>query len=85
MPVRRPGAVGVNVTKKWQDERGGRVPPQSFVAAKSPVIWPPPVPIEKNDLERQAKLDPRMREDLDKVDGNLKRVRAALDPKGARG
>jgi eukaryotic-like serine/threonine-protein kinase len=37
------------------------------------------------DLERQGKLTPQMREKLDEVDGSLKRVRAALDSKGASG
>ena len=38
-----------------------------------------------NDLERQGKLTPQIRESLDEVDGNLKRARAALDRKGAPG
>ncbi len=38
-----------------------------------------------NDLERQGKLTPQMKESLDEVDGDLKRVRVALDRKGAPG
>ena len=38
-----------------------------------------------NDSERQGRRTPRMKKILDEVDGNLKRVRAALDRKGAAG
>jgi hypothetical protein len=37
------------------------------------------------DLKGQGKLTPQMKEELGEVDGNLKRVRAALDRKRASG